>query len=1055
MALDWSSTRGPSGDLSSPPGGPRSHVRRPGGCAARTARPPGGSRPSASGPRAVAYLWNLTASGYANTYYSAAAQAASQSWSAMFFGSIDAAGFITVDKPPVSLWAMGLSVRVLGLSPFAILLPEALAGIGAVLLLWDAVRRQLGREAALLPGIAFALTPAAVLMFRYNNPDAVLVLLLVGAAWALVRGPRDRRPAVGRARRRPRRVRVPHQVPPGVPGPARVRADLARGGAGHRCGAGSRCSPRRPWRSSRRPPGGSWSSTCCRPRTARTSAASTNNTALDLLLGYDGLGRIFGREAGVAGGGGPRPGGRRLGWFGGAPGLLRLFNGAVGRADRLAPAGGGDRPRCRARRALAGAADGPAPGRFLLWGAWALVHVLVFSLMGGIVHPYYAVALAPALAALAGGGVVELWRARVAARGRVGGARPRWSSSTAVVALAAARADAGVLARARARRPVRRRAPRRSSWWGRRSSPTSVRPGWRAPRSSSGCSRCSPGPALYSARDDGPGDLGRRPVSGPRRRHGFGGASAPLRRVRRADPGGTTSAGSSSTSSSRTGATRRGWSPSAAANQAGPIQLASGVPVMAMGGFMGSDPAPTLSQLQADVRDGSLRYVLLGGPGGVGGPAGARAASSAATAGAAWRWSGRPWVADACTPLDGRVRRPVRLRGGRGRGLSPADRAGAAISRAFSAPPRTSHHDARHRRPAPSRPAATRTGASRARRRRPDRRQRRPDRRDVGPPRRPRPARHGRRDPAPAIGQLSALLGTYLALVGVVLMARSPGSTRPSARTGWPGTPLDRLRDDLADRRRTACSRSTGWAMGDGTRVVSEAVDLAHGLPVRPVVGRGVRAVPARRRHVDAGVAPPALVRDLVLAPPLHLPRDRARVRCTSCSSAPTSSHDPIADGLLGRALRGHGVLVLAFRFGQPLPPTRATASGSAAWCARRRTWSPLRHGPRPRPAPRALRPVLRRSLPDPRGLVAGPPVLDLRRAERRLAPVHRQGPRRRLRPAARRASRGRASLLEGPYGSSPGAVAHAAARDAHRGRDRDLAAAGAAGVAPRRARAT
>src|SRR5262245_23939066 len=115
MALDWISTRGTPGNLSSTPGGPRSHVRavpasRAAGLAWRLA--PVGLAALA----ALLYLWNLTASGYANTYYAAAAQAASQSWPAMFFGAIDAAGFITVDKPPVSVWAMGLSVRLLGLS---------------------------------------------------------------------------------------------------------------------------------------------------------------------------------------------------------------------------------------------------------------------------------------------------------------------------------------------------------------------------------------------------------------------------------------------------------------------------------------------------------------------------------------------------------------------------------------------------------------------------------------------------------------------------------------------------------------------------------------------------------------------------------------------------------------------------------------------------------------------------------------------------------------------------------------------------------------------------
>jgi 4-amino-4-deoxy-L-arabinose transferase-like glycosyltransferase len=72
----------------------------------------------------VLYTWNLTSSGYANSFYSAAVQAGSESWKAFFFGSSDAANSITVDKPPASLWAMALSVRLLGLSSFAILFPQ-------------------------------------------------------------------------------------------------------------------------------------------------------------------------------------------------------------------------------------------------------------------------------------------------------------------------------------------------------------------------------------------------------------------------------------------------------------------------------------------------------------------------------------------------------------------------------------------------------------------------------------------------------------------------------------------------------------------------------------------------------------------------------------------------------------------------------------------------------------------------------------------------------------------------------------------------------------------
>src|ERR687886_636656 len=159
------------------------------GTAAAPARP-AWERPALAGllvATAVLYIWGLGASGWANAFYSAAAQAASQSWKAFFFGSFDASNAITVDKPPASLWVMGLSARVFGVNAWSLLVPQALMGVATVGLLFAGVRRRFGPAAGLLAGAVCALTPVAVLMFRFDNPDALLVLLLVGAAYALTR----------------------------------------------------------------------------------------------------------------------------------------------------------------------------------------------------------------------------------------------------------------------------------------------------------------------------------------------------------------------------------------------------------------------------------------------------------------------------------------------------------------------------------------------------------------------------------------------------------------------------------------------------------------------------------------------------------------------------------------------------------------------------------------------------------------------------------------------------------------------------------------------------
>ena len=119
---------------------------------------------------AVLYLWNLSASGYGNTFYAAAAQAGSQSWSAWFFGSLDARNFITVDKPPASLWVTGLSVRLFGMNSWAVMAPQALMGVAAVAVLYCAVRRAFpDPNHGVLAGGALAVTPAATLMLRFNN----------------------------------------------------------------------------------------------------------------------------------------------------------------------------------------------------------------------------------------------------------------------------------------------------------------------------------------------------------------------------------------------------------------------------------------------------------------------------------------------------------------------------------------------------------------------------------------------------------------------------------------------------------------------------------------------------------------------------------------------------------------------------------------------------------------------------------------------------------------------------------------------------------------------
>jgi 4-amino-4-deoxy-L-arabinose transferase-like glycosyltransferase len=359
---------------------------------------------------AVLYVWGLGRNGYANTYYSAAVLAGTKSWKAFFFGSFDAGSFITVDKPPASLWLMELSGRIFGFSSWSLLLPEALLGVATVALLFLIARRSFGPVAGLVAALAMALTPVAVLMFRFNNPDALLTFLLVAAAGALLEVVRSGRTRwlllsaaiVGLAF--DTKYLQAYVVLPALVGTFFL---LGPGTWGRRFWqlalAGGTLVVSSGW----------WLVIVdAIPAAARPYiGGSGSNTVLDLVLGYDGFGRLTGALGGVARGASRAFGAGGAG-FGGQPGLLRLFNGQLGgEISWLLPlAAAGLAAGLWARRGSP--RTDLARAGYVLWGLWLLTHAVVFSFASGIFHPYYTVAMAPAVAALVGGGAVDLWRLR-------------------------------------------------------------------------------------------------------------------------------------------------------------------------------------------------------------------------------------------------------------------------------------------------------------------------------------------------------------------------------------------------------------------------------------------------------------------------------------------------------------------------------------------------------------------------------------------------------------------------------------------------------------------
>ncbi|MGW1953468.1 ArnT family glycosyltransferase [Streptomyces sp. NPDC001920] len=621
------------------------------------------------------YLCNLSASGYANSFYSAAVQAGSQSWKAFFFGSLDAANAITVDKPPAALWPMALSVRLFGLSSWAILVPEVLMGVGTVAVVHAAVRRRFSPAAGLIAGAVLALTPVAALMFRFNNPDAMLALLTAVACYFVIRGLEDGRTkwlvwagvAIGFAflakTLQAFLILPPLAVVYAVCAPVPVKkriGQLAAGLAAIVVSGGWWVAIVELWPASSRPYIG----------------GSQNNSFLELTFGYNGLGRLNGEETGSVGGGGRNGGGN---W--GETGWDRLFGSGIGgQVSWLIPAAlillaaGLVATRKAGRTSV-------TRGSFLVWGGALLTTMLVFSYMQGIFHEYYTVALAPYIAPLVGMGAALLWERRDRA----------WASLTLAAAMTATAAWGYVLLN---------RSSDYLPWlkWlvlvggllaalglifsarlGRRLALGVVGLGLAAALAGPAAytlttvneghtgSIVTAGPAVAGGRGGGPGGMGGGPGGGgmpgqnaqglnpqgqgqqngdgfpgggmPGQQNGNGGTQGQGQGQNQQDgmPGrGQTGDGGGMGGRGGVGGLLNGagvsdeardlleenasdhtWVAAAiGAQNAASYQLSTGDPVMAIGGFNGTDPSPTLAEFQQYVADGEIHYFIASGAGG-------------------------------------------------------------------------------------------------------------------------------------------------------------------------------------------------------------------------------------------------------------------------------------------------------------------------------------------------------------------------------------------------------------------------------------------------------
>jgi 4-amino-4-deoxy-L-arabinose transferase-like glycosyltransferase len=599
---------------------------------------------------AAAYFFDLSASGYANSFYAAAVQAGTKSWKAFFFGSIDSSNFITVDKSPGSLWVMELSGRLFGFSSWSMLAPQVLEGVAAVGLVYASVKRWFGGPAGLLAGAVLACTPVAALMFRFNNPDALMVLALTAAAYTLIR-------ALERAGTRwivatgaligfafLAKMLQSFTVLPAffavylIAAPTtlwRRVCQLALGGAAIVVSAGWWVAAVALWPTASRP----------------FIDGSPDNSILNLIFGYNGLNRLSG---GTGSGGG----------FSGATGVFRLFNDLLGgQASWLLPASllalvagvvwRGRAPRTDRRRAA-----------LLLWGGWLLVTGAVFSFSSGVIHTYYTVALAPAIAALVGMGAAIFWQNRHTMTARVVGAvaivstavwanallerTPAYVPWLRPIILVAGSLSAVTVVAA----PFVPRATRRVT----------------AAAIVLGLVAALSGPVAYTATTVATAHTGSIPSAGPAvsgsgaggggagggggfpgtslsstgggTRPEGGGSHLPTAGTmgsRAGGAGGGPGGGGGTTSAALTSALRshastyRWVAATFGSQSAATFELASGEPVMAIGGFNGEGGNISLAAFEAYVAKGEIHYFIASGYGGGGGPGGTANSDSAIT----------------------------------------------------------------------------------------------------------------------------------------------------------------------------------------------------------------------------------------------------------------------------------------------------------------------------------------------------------------------------------------------------------------------------------------
>ncbi|MEU9407007.1 glycosyltransferase family 39 protein [Streptomyces sp. NPDC048281] len=625
------------------------------------------------------YAWNLS-SLTGNTFYDAAVYSGTKSWKAFFFGALDSGSFITVDKPPFALWVMGLSARAFGYGTWQLMLPMVAVGVGSVGLLYRLVKRDFGVVAGTVAALVLTLTPITVAINRDTNPDPILVFLMLLGAAALLKAVRTGRlmplvwsaVAIGFAFNT--KMMQAYVVLPAFFVVYLWAADLSLGRRVRNLAVATAALV----------VSSAWWMVIVDliPASSRPYiGGSTDNTVWDLVIGYNGFGRIFGASSSVGSAGNGAS-------FGGSSGLYRMFNDIMGGQiswlipfAAIALVGGlvlrGRAPRTDARRAA-----------LMLWGGWFVLHFLTFSLAEGTFHPYYVTAMAPGIAALAGAGGVMLYKAfregSAAAWGwvlpaavaagtvwavvllqRVSGSGTVYTVAEVVAALGGALAVTGLLVGRFMKRqkligfaalaaivallagPAAYSVSAATTASTNGTNPTAgpstgggmggmgggggQRPSGSAPSGTKSGTAPTGSGSSGSSGSSGGQSMGQPPTGTGSTGTGSTGTES----------GSSSSSSSSSSSESQSGRTAGGmgggqvssamitylkkhqdgatWLVAVATDQtASSIILESGQPVISMGGWSGSDNAMTLAKLKSLVKSGKLHYIVVSSDGGQG-----------------------------------------------------------------------------------------------------------------------------------------------------------------------------------------------------------------------------------------------------------------------------------------------------------------------------------------------------------------------------------------------------------------------------------------------------